>query len=49
MNIDSILALNCSKMWINATDYNKFVDTVFIELSKAFDTRGITHRKILHK
>ena len=30
--------LNCSKMWINAIDSNKFVDTVYIDFSKAFDT-----------
>ena len=39
--------LNCSKMWINAIDSNKFVDTVYIDFSKAFDT--ISHRKLLHK
>ena len=39
--------LNCSKMWINAIDYNKFVDTVYIDFSKAFDT--VSHRKLLHK
>ena len=39
--------LNCSKMWINAIDSNKFVDTVYIDFSKAFDT--VSHRKLLHK
>ena len=39
--------LNCGKMWINAIDSNKFVDTVYIDFSKAFDT--VTHRKLLHK
>ena len=38
--------LNCSKMWINAIDSNKFVDTVYIDFSKAFDT--VSHRKLLH-
>ena len=33
--------LNCSKMWINAIDSNKF------DFSKAFDT--VSHRKLLHK
>ena len=36
--------LNCSKMWINAIDSNKFVDTVYIIFSKAFDT--VSHRKL---
>ena len=35
--------LNCSKMWINAIDSNKFVDTVYVDFSKAFDT--ISHSK----
>ena len=39
--------LNCSKMWINAIDCNKFVDTVYIDFSKAFHT--VSHRKLLHK
>ena len=34
-------------MWINAIDSNKFVDTVYIDFSKAFDT--VSHRKLLHK
>ena len=34
-------------MWINATDSNKFVDTVYIDFSKAFDT--VSHRNLLHK
>ena len=39
--------LNCSKMWINAINSNQFVDTVYIDFSKAFDT--VSHRKLLHK
>ena len=39
--------LTCSKMWINAIDSNKFIDTVYIAFSKAFDT--VSHRKLLHK
>ena len=38
--------LNCSKMWINAIDSNKCVDTVYIDFPKAFDT--VSHRKLLH-
>ena len=34
-------------MWINAIDSNKFVDTVYIDFPKAFDT--VSHRKLLHK
>ena len=39
--------LTCREMWINAIDSNKFVDTVYIDFSKAFDT--VSHRKLLHK
>ena len=35
--------LNCSKMWTNAIDCNKFVDTVYIDFST------VSHRKLLHK
>ena len=38
--------LNCSKMCINAIYSNTFVDTVYIDFSKAFDT--VSHRKLLH-
>ena len=34
-------------MWINAIYSNKFVDTVYIDFSKAFDT--VSHRRLLHK
>ena len=34
-------------MWIHAIDSNNFVDTVYIDFSKAFDT--VSHRKLLHK
>ena len=37
--LSSMCRLNCSKMWINAIDSNKFVDIVYIiDFSKAFDT-----------
>ena len=39
--------LNCSKLWINAIHSNKFVDTVYINCSKAFDI--VSLRKLLHK
>ena len=39
--------LNCSKMWINAIDFNKFVDTVCKDFPKAFDT--VSHRKTMVK
>ena len=39
--------LTCRQMWINAIDSNKFVDTVYIDFPKAFDT--VSHRKPLHK
>ena len=34
-------------MWTNAIDSNKFVDTVYIDFAKAFDT--VSHRKLLYK
>ena len=39
--------LHSSKMWTNAIDSNKFVDTVYIDFAKAFDT--VSHRKLLYK
>ena len=34
-------------MWIDAIDSNKFVDTVYVDFSKAFDIES--QRKLLHK
>ena len=39
--------LHSSKMWTNAIDSNKFVDTVYIDFAKTFDT--VSHRKLLYK
>ena len=39
--------LNCSSLWVKAIDSKTFVDTVYIDFSKAIDT--VPHPKLLYK
>ena len=39
--------LHCTNSRVKAIDYKRFVDTVYIDFAKAFDT--VSHAKLLHK